>query len=420
MNFKILRNRNFLTFIFGQTTSSLGTNILHFATAFYVLELTGSAGKFASIVALGMIPNLILGPIAGTITDRVDRKKMIILADLIRGVLDILLFIYSLFGNISIEIMYGFVIFFSICEVFFEPAFTTILPSIISKDDLADAIAIKRTIGRIVSVASPVIGALILNINGFGIVLLIDGVTYLVSACSEIFIEIPLIKNINKKSSFSKDIVEGFKVLFINKRITSLISNNIITNIFILPFIFVGFPYIIIELLGGTQLDYGAVQSIATTGAILSIVAVGVAKRRYNINQCICIGIIFMILSCILIFPLISNDFINLIKHNSLLITIFFGIIIFIFRLSNTFYEVFYSTFYQTIIPSNILGRYVAVQSSLITIGRLIGIKLFGYLFDNHDLIIPIIILGMSILLKIIVHIPFVEETKNSDIQIKH
>lgn len=128
MNFKIFQNRNFLLFIFGQSTSSLGTNVLHFATALYVFELTGSASKFASIIALGMIPTLILGPIAGTIADRVNRKNLIIFGDLIRGVFDILLFIFSLSVNLNIEVMYVMVIFLSACEVFFEPAFTTILP----------------------------------------------------------------------------------------------------------------------------------------------------------------------------------------------------------------------------------------------------------------------------------------------------
>jgi MFS family permease len=412
MNLKLLKNRNFLLFLFGQTTSSLGTNVLHFATALYVFEITSSAGKFASIIALGMIPTLILSPIAGTIADSVNRKKLIIFGDLIRGVFDILLFLFSFFGNINIEIMYILVIFHSACEVFFQPAFTTILPSIVTKNELPNAIAFKRTIGRITSVFTPVLGALLLKLASFQIMLLIDGLTFLISSFSEIFMEIPLTKNLNKSSSFLKDVSEGFKVLFINKRIISLVTNDIITNLFLLPFIFVGFPYIIIELLGGTQLTYGTVQSAAAFGSILSIFGVCTAKKRYDINKCINIGLTVLLSSCILLIPLVSTFFTSLLNNNFIFMTIFFSMIIFIFRFANAFWDVFYGTFYQTTVPSNLLGRYVAVESLFITIARLIGLKLFGYLFDNYTLIIPISILIIAIILKVIVHIPFIKETK--------
>ncbi|MEG2289424.1 MAG: MFS transporter [Clostridium sp.] len=412
MNSMIFKNRNFLLFLFGQSTSSLGTNILHFATALYVFQITGSAGKFASIIALGMIPNLILGPIAGTITDRVNRKNLIIFGDLIRGVFEISLFIFSLSLNLNIEIMYIMVIFLSACEVFFDPAFTTILPSIVTKNELPEAIAVKRTIGRITSIFAPLLGALLLNLVGFKVMLLLDGLTFLISSFSEIFIEIPLTKPLNKTSCFFKDIAEGFKVLFINKGIISLVSNNIITNVVIIPFIFVGFPYIIVEILGGTQLIYGTVQSAAAFGSILSIFAVFMAKKRYDIDKCIKIVLTISLSSCIFLIPLASKIFISLLNNHFIIITIFFSMIIFIFRFGNAFWDVFYGTFYQTSIPSNLLGRYVAIESLFITISRLIGLKLFGYLFDSYTLLIPMSFLIIGIILKVIIHIPFISKVE--------
>lgn len=416
MNFKIFQNRNFLLFLFGQSTSSLGTNVLHFATALYVFEITGSASKFASIIALGMIPTLLLSPAAGTITDRVNRKNLIIFGDLIRGVFDILLFIFSLSVDLNIEVMYVMVIFLSACEVFFEPAFTTILPSIVTKKELPDAIAFKRTIGRMTSVFTPLLGALLLKLVGFQILLLLDGLTFLISSFSEMFMEIPLTKTLSKGSSFLKDVTEGFKVLFINKKIISLVTNNIITNLCLLPFIFVGFPYIIIELLGGTQLTYGIVQSAAAFGSILSIFAVFAARKRYDINKCINIGLTILLSSCIFLIPLASKFFIGLFNNHLIFIAIFFSVIIFIYRLGNAFWDVFYGAFYQTTVPLNLLGRYVAIESLFITIARLIGLKLFGYLFDNYTLFVPIVLLIIALILKAFVHIPFITKANSKGI----
>lgn len=416
MNFKVLKNRDFLLFVFGQSTSLLGTGFLNVALALYVLQITGSAGKFSSVLALAMIPKIILGPVAGTIVDKVDRKKMIILLDFIRGAFAIVLFAYSFIASINILVTYTLVIFYSLCEVFFGPAFVTILPAIVDKDDLVDANSIQRTIEEITFASTPFFGALIFGKYGVGIILLVDGITYLVSAFSECFMSIPPREQTKEYSSFINDILDGFKVLLIDIRITSLISNGILTHLFLFPFALVGFPYMIVTLLGGTEVDYGIVESIATIGSILAIFAVSLAKKRCNVAQCIGIGIIGMLVFVISMLPLSNSGILNLLHSNSLMIVLLFSTMIFIFYMSFGFYGVFYVTFYQTTIPENKLGRYVAVQALFFSLARLVGFKIFGYMFDNFNLIIPITTLGIGMLLKIIVHIPFIKETKRLEI----
>lgn len=412
MNIKILKNKNFSLFVFGQATSILGTGFLNVALALYVMKITGSAGKFSSILALGVIPNILLGPIAGTIVDKVDRKKMIITLDAIRGIFAILLFGYSLMNPVDIGLIYLVVIFYSICQVFFSPAFVTILPSVVKKDDLVDANSIQRTASEIMMAAAPFLGAVIFGVYGIGVVLLLDGITYLVSAISEVFMEIPRLKKEDHKVSFIKDVTEGFKVLFSDLRITSLISNGILTHIFLFPFAWIGFPFIIIKVLGGQEVDYGIVESVATIGSILAVFAVSFAKKKYNVAQCIGIGIIGMIVFVASMLPLSNGGVIDMLTNNSLAIVIFFSISIFIIYISFGFYGIFYVTFYQTTIPQNKLGRYVAVQALFFSLARLLGFRIYGYLFDNFSLIIPIAVLGVGMLMKVLVHIPFIKETK--------
>jgi len=404
---KLIKNKNFLLFLFGQGTSSFGTNLLHYATAFYILDLTGSPSKYASIIALAMLPGLFLGPIAGTVTDRFDRKKLIIFGDLARGILDIFLFGYSFYSDINIGTMYFLVLFLGSCEVFFNPAFTTILPSVVSREQLSNAISIKRTVGRVISVASPIIGAVIFRMLGFRIILLIDGLTYLVSSFSELFIEIPTIEKATKSTSFFKECLQGFRNISVDKRIKALLINNLLTNLFLLSLIATGFPYLIMPYLRGTEFDYGTVQSVATLGAILSVFAVINARRKYSIEKCLSLGLMILLFSCTLTFPLMSNDFVGVIRGNSIYISIFFSIIIFIFYISNSFWNVFYSSFYQLVIPLDSLGKYVGIESSYVAIVRIIGIKLFGYLFESYEPIVPIIVLSIGIIMKLVTHMYF-------------
>lgn len=414
MNLKILKNTNFTLFVIGQTTSVLGTVFLNIALGLYILKLTGSAGKFSSVLALAMLPGIILGPVAGTIIERLDRKKLIVVADIIRGVFAITLFIVSLFMPINIGLIYFTTTFYSICQAFFSPAFIRILPGILSKEELVDGNSIQNTFHESAAVIAPFLGALIFTSFGISIIFLIDGLTYLVAAFAAVYMKVPPLEKHSKKFSFFRDIADGFKILFVDVRITSLISNGILSHIFLFPFATVGFPYMIVTLLGGNELDYGFVQSVASVGSIVPIFFVSMAKKRFNIAECIGIGIIGMLVFVLAMLPLANGMLINVLTGNSILIKVFFSAMIFLFYLSFGFYAVFYVSFYQSTLPENFLGRYISLQALFFSLGRLFGYKLFGYLFDQHELIVPIFILGIGMLLKVLVHIPFMRETKRT------
>ena len=347
MNLKLFKNINFSLFVFGQSTSTLGTTFLNIALALYVLEFTGSAGKFASILAIAAIPKILLGPIVGTIVERVDRKKVIVSMDLLRGVFALLVFILSLLTTLDMWLIYLVVFFYSICQTFFSPAFMKILPGILSKEDIVDGNSLQRTIDETVLVVAPMIGALFYGLYGISLILLIDGLTYIISGISEVFMRIPpqMPRDIN--SSFGKDVIDGFKILFVDKRITSLISNGTLTHIFLFPFVMVGFPYIIKAVLSGKAVDYGFVESIAAIGSLLAIFFVSFAKKKYNIAQCIGIGILGMLVFVIAMLPLSSNLFLSLLHGNSTYLRLFFGSMNFIMFLSFSFYGIFYVSFWQ-------------------------------------------------------------------------
>ncbi|MGL5917071.1 MAG: MFS transporter, partial [Culicoidibacterales bacterium] len=79
----VLQNRNVLILITGQIISLFGSAIQRFALSLYLLDLTGSASIFATILALSMIPIVIFAPIAGMIADRANKRKVMISLDLV-------------------------------------------------------------------------------------------------------------------------------------------------------------------------------------------------------------------------------------------------------------------------------------------------------------------------------------------------
>ncbi|SDP63254.1 MFS transporter [Clostridium gasigenes] len=137
MNFKILKDKNFSLLMFGKITSLVGSSMQTFALSLFVLATTGSATKFASILAVTMIPQLILGPFAGVFVDWFDRKKIIISLDILSGVVvSTFAVIYFITGQMPIGYIYILAITLSLISTLFQPTIQTIIPTITKKDDL--------------------------------------------------------------------------------------------------------------------------------------------------------------------------------------------------------------------------------------------------------------------------------------------
>ena len=81
-----LWNKNFFLLWQGQLVSVLGDVLYIMALDFWILEMTGSKSLMGLLSAVTMMPRLILGPFAGVFIDKWDRKKVIVLTDLIRGI----------------------------------------------------------------------------------------------------------------------------------------------------------------------------------------------------------------------------------------------------------------------------------------------------------------------------------------------
>lgn len=76
---------NFTLLLLGQISSLLGNYTLRFAVSMYVLDLTGSAGVYSLIMTLSMLPTIVLSPLGGVLSDRADRRKIMVALDALSG-----------------------------------------------------------------------------------------------------------------------------------------------------------------------------------------------------------------------------------------------------------------------------------------------------------------------------------------------
>ncbi len=144
--------------------SSLGmgaSNILQYVLSLYVLDLTGSATLFASMLSIIIFPRILLTPLAGVMADRVRKSRTMSLILLGEAVV---LGIYYLIGQkmtINIALIYILVIVLEADEIFYGGCEAAILPELVPPERLKDAISISKVDDGIVQVAAPLAAALI-------------------------------------------------------------------------------------------------------------------------------------------------------------------------------------------------------------------------------------------------------------------
>lgn len=175
----------------GQFVSTLGSGLTGFALGVYLYELTGSVTIFALNLLAYSLPGVLLAPFVGVLTDRWDRRTLLILSDAGAGVSSLIVLLLLLGDNLAIWHIYLLTAVGAAFNSFQWPAYQAATTMLVPKDQLGRAAGLSQ-IGEAVSqLASPAIaGALFLAIGLRGVIA-IDFVTFLVAVSTLLFVRIP-------------------------------------------------------------------------------------------------------------------------------------------------------------------------------------------------------------------------------------
>ena len=382
---KILINRNVALLVLGGVVSLIGSEMQSFALSLYVLNETGSITSFASVLAIAMIPRILLSPFIGVLVDWFDKKKIIVLFDIIRsGILFFFFYLYSLQGMLFIHQIYALVIILSFCSIVFQPAINSIIPLIVDEEEIIKANSLNIFFINLGRLISPAIGGILLSLIGLPIILLIDAISFLLSGLSECFIMIPNLSTVTDQINLERyktDFKEGLQYLVNNTKVMNIILFGIIINFAFEGFYSIGIIYISKEILNVSDSLYGILQSIIIISTIIASMFTNFIYKKLELEKLMFYN--FIIISALLcILSLVSTSrFINLFNSN-LLPFIVLTIITFIIMLITTIGNISLFTTFQTIVPNHMLGR----VGTLMDTGLMLSIPMsqifFGFLFE--------------------------------------
>ncbi|MCB0190730.1 MAG: MFS transporter [Anaerolineae bacterium] len=174
-------NRDFRYLWFSQVISMLGDWFNLIASASLVADLSGSKGlAIGGLFIARLLPPFVLGPVAGVLADRFDRRKILIISDLLRaGVVLGFLFVRS---ERDIWLIYVLTLLQLSISAFFEPARSAVLPGLVHRRDLITANALSGATWSSMLALGAATGGLITALLGVTSAFIIDAATYLVSA----------------------------------------------------------------------------------------------------------------------------------------------------------------------------------------------------------------------------------------------
>ena len=175
---------DFWRFWAGQTISQLGSSFTNFAIPLLIFKLTGSAVKLGLASASVFVPYLLFGLVIGAWVDRLDRKRVMIVTDLLRGTSIAVIPLLSILGVLSVWAIYGVGFVSSTLGIFFTAGEFAALPSMVPKEDLVTANGRLFSSYSAAGVLGPLLAGLMVAVAPIETVFLVDAATFLISAAT--------------------------------------------------------------------------------------------------------------------------------------------------------------------------------------------------------------------------------------------
>lgn len=433
---KFIKDKNFLLLFFGSMVSGIGSRMYGFGISLYLLDLTGLATSMATYIAIWTFIIFVLSPIAATFTDRWKNKvKVLYITDFGRGIVYLItglcVYYFDSIGNsdLVLTIIYIFLTFIAVQTAFFSPASSAIVPQIVSGEELVSAGSLFNLTRSVQLIAGLALGAFFYASYGIVVLIIVNAISFILSAVSEMFIRIDKAMNqdrLNESAYNEEEPIVGNIIAHYCRRIYLDLKDSMIyifrdakpiaAIVFIIvvsltmadPYFSLGIPYIIKEYLTFQSFDPDYILAFSESSVSLGMIVMSIIVALYlgaklRIYQLLKIaGIGFLVISILYITLIRLFDY-NIIEENTFLIIFITGN--FIFGLTNALINVPLNAAITKHVDPNKLGKVVTMMDSFGGVLMPVALLISGVLIDEVSVYIVVLnlIIGI-IIINIIIH----------------
>ena len=358
--------RNFFIIFTGQTISLIGSRLVQFSLVWWLTQQTSSANVLAFASIMAILPQAILGPFAGVLVDRWNRKRVMLVADTGIALVTVVLALLYASGMIQIWHIYALMFIRSLGGAFHWTSMQASTSLMVPREQIARVAGLNQSVSGIASIVAPPMGALLIEILPIQYVLGIDIVTAVFAIVPLLVIHVPQPpKQLSKAKTVLEDMRGGLNYVIEWKGLLIIMVMSLTINLLISP-AFSLLPLLITGYFKGGALELAWIQSANGLGMILGGLLLGIwggFKSRVKTAFVALVIAGFSILS----FSQTPPDVFPLAVVS-----------IFIFGVTNSIANSSFFAALQTLVPPEVQGRVFTLAMAASTIAQPIGLAVAG------------------------------------------
>lgn len=255
----------FLAIAAGQLVSMTGTAITEFAVPLWIYLTTGSMVKFALFTVLGMVPGLVIAPIAGALVDRSNRRTMIMLGDAAALAGQVVLGLLWWGGALQVWHVYGVVAWLSVALAFQRLAYNSAIPQLVPKRYLGHANGVVQLAMGVAQTLVPLIAVAVYQTIGLGGIITFDLVSYGFAIAVVLVVKFPATMAWRRRESLGAEIAGGVRYSLRHRHLRAMLIFFAAFNVFLSPLFLLLSPLV---LSTATLADVSRVAVAGGIGAI--------------------------------------------------------------------------------------------------------------------------------------------------------
>jgi MFS family permease len=285
--FRSLRYRNFRLFFTGQLVSQVGNWLTLVAQTLFVLKITDSGIALGVLAAAQFGPILILGPWAGLVADRSDKRKLLLTVQTLAMVQSFAMAALAFSGNPPVGAIYAVAFFGGITMAFDNPTRRSFVVEMVPQEDINNAVSLNSALMTSSRVVGPALAGLAVSTVGFGWAFLGDGLSYLAVLAGLWMMRTEELRPAPVTPKAKGQIREGLRyvrrepVLFVPMAMMAVVG----TLSYNFPTVF---PLFTIRDLGGTDSTFTLLFSVVSIGSLIG--ALFTARRTVVSVRRVCLA----------------------------------------------------------------------------------------------------------------------------------
>lgn len=361
---RLIRNRRYFPLWLGQLISNLGDTVHYIALVVWVYQRTGSSLVVAGTVLFEIVPVILFAPVAGVVIDRLPRKVVLVVADLVRAVA-----VLGLLFTTELWQIYALVALLTTAATFFNPAVNATLPTLLNEQDLLAANSIAWSTGRFVQIIGSAVAGGVIAVVGAEAAFVFNAATFLISALLLLLLTVPPGNRVAARGweGFITDAREGLQFARRDHFVAGLILVQALASLS------VGATSALLVVLarehyGLSPAGFGSFILAIGVGALLgpfllALLTHDVRQPRWLFGPYVIRGIGDVLLAVTSVVPIA-------------------WFLLFIYGLNTSFGMVVYQTWIQRQVPNAVRGRVFTWLDVVWNVMKIISLGLGGWLAD--------------------------------------